>query len=61
MTKLEIVCVIVGMIGFIAPIRIKVEPPFSFADVLGSLAFLIRYIICGLMVLLPLYFRLWRK
>ena len=61
MTKIEIACVIFGIIGLIEPLRIKVESPVDIADILLVLTFLLRYVICGLMILLPLYFKLWRK
>lgn len=60
MTKLEIACVICGIIGILSPARIKVEQPVNIADIFVSITFLSKYIICGLMILLPL-FRLWRK
>ena len=61
MTKFEIVCVICGIIAFLYPIHLKVTPPVTLADVLITLAVIIRYLICGLMILLPLYFRFWRR
>lgn len=61
MTKIEIICVIGGLIAFLYPIHIKVKPPVTFADVLITFAIIIRFLVCGLMILLPLYFRFWRR
>lgn len=61
MTKLEIACVICGLIGSLYPLRIKVTSPVTLADVLAILTIIFRYIVCGLMILLPLYFELWKK
>lgn len=61
MTKLEIACVICGLIAFLCHLNIKVTPPVTLADVLITLAVIIRYLVCGLMILLPLYFRFWRR
>ena len=61
MTKLEITCVICGVIAFLYPLNIKVTPPVTFADVLIVIATIIRYLVCALMILLPLYFRFWRR
>ena len=60
MNKLEIACVIVGLIGMLMPARIKISTA-NFADILVALGFWTRYVICGLMILLPLYFNLWKK
>ena len=61
MTKLEIACVICGLLAFLCPLTLNVTPPMTFTDVLVVLAVIIRYIVCGLMILLPLYFRFWRR
>lgn len=61
MTKIEIVCVIGGLIAFLYPFNIKITPPVTLADVLITLAVIIRYLVCGLIILLPLYFRFWRR
>lgn len=61
MTRIEIVCVIGGLIAFLYPLHIKVTSPVTLADVLTILAVIIRYLVCGLMILLPLYFRFWRR
>ena len=61
MTKVEIACVICGLIAFLYPFNIKITPPVTLADVLITLAVIIRYLVCGLMILLPLYFRFWRR
>ena len=60
MTKLEIACIIVGFIGFLTPLKLKLDNQ-GIADIILVLALLIRYLLCGVMILLPLYFNLWRK
>ena len=62
MTKLEIACVVCGLIGILIfqPTRMKIDN-CNFADVL-LIAMLIIKDLCFLaMIVLPLYFRLWRK
>ena len=61
MTKIEIICVIGGLIAFLYPFNIKVKSPVTLADVLVTLAIIIRFLVCGLLILLPLYFRFWRR
>lgn len=60
MTKLEIACIIVGFIGFLTPLKLKLDNQ-GIADIILVLALLIRYLLCGAMILLPLYFNFWRK
>lgn len=60
MTKLEIACVICGLVGSLEPLQIKVTSPVTLGDVLTILTIMFRYTLRGLMVLLPLYFRFWR-
>ena len=62
MTKLEIACVVCGLIGILIyqPTRIKLDNG-NFADIL-LIAMLIIKDLCFLaMIVLPLYFRLWKK
>jgi len=60
MTKLEIACVVCGLIGILCfqPTRIQIGKSFD------SILMLVREIIVNLcflaMIILPLYFRLWR-
>ena len=59
MTNLEIACVIVGLIGMLLPIKFEVKTPVPLADILVTITVLVRFVIFGLMIILPLYFRLW--
>ena len=61
MTKLEVVCVIIGFIGMgsMADFRIKIDNWKE--GVVLLLVVAMRTVPFLLMVLLPLYFRLWRK
>ena len=60
MTKLEVACVVCGLIGILCfqPTRIQIGKGFS------NILMLVREIIMNLcflvMIILPLYFRLWR-
>ena len=60
MTKLEVACVVCGLIGILCfqPTRIHIGKGFS------SILTLVREIIMNVcflvMIILPLYFRLWR-
>lgn len=60
MTKLETVCVVCGLIGILCfqPTKIHIDKSFSgilmvFREIIMNLCFLA-------MIILPLYFRLWR-
>ena len=65
MTKLEITCIIIGFIMFIgcSPYSVDKEDK-SLTPIEISRHIMIRMvvtrIICGFMILLPLYFRYWR-
>lgn len=61
MTKLEIACVICGLIGILAyqPTHIKIEKG-NIADIILLIMFIIRDLCFTVMIILPLYFRLWR-
>ena len=62
MTKLEIACVICGLIGILIyqPTKIKVEKN-NVADIFMCLSLIIKDLVFLAMIILPLYFRLWRK
>ena len=62
MTKLEIACVVCGLIGILVyqPTHIKLENG-NFADIMLLLMFMIKDLCFLTMIILPLYFRLWRK
>ena len=61
MTKLEIACVICGLVGILLslPIHIEIEN-WNFADILLIVMLIIKDLCFLAMVVLPLDFRLWR-
>ena len=61
MSKLEIACVICGLIGILVyqPTYIKLENG-NFADAIMLAWFILRDLGFLLMIILPLYFRFWR-
>lgn len=61
MTKLEIACVICGLIGILVyqPTHIKIENG-NVADILMLVMFIFKDLGFVSMIILPLYFRLWR-
>ena len=61
MTKLEIACVVCGLIGILIyqPTRIKIDNG-NFADILLIAMFILKDLCFLTMIMLPLYFRLWR-
>ena len=61
MTKLEIACVVCGLIGILVyqPTYIKIENG-NIADILFIAMFIIKDLCFTAMIILPLYFRLWR-
>ena len=62
MTKLEIACVICGLIGILIyqPTKIKVEKN-NVSDIFMCLSLIIKDLVFLAMIILPLYFGLWRK
>lgn len=62
MNKLEKACVICGLIGILVyqPTHIKLENG-NFADIMLIISFIMKDLVFGSMVILPLYFRFWRK
>ena len=61
MTKLEVACVIVGLIGSLLylPTTIKIENG-NLADIMSLVALIVIRLCFLAMVPLPLYFRYWR-
>lgn len=64
MTKLEIACIIIGFIMFIGCSPTSDDEDKSPTPIEISRHIMIRMvvtrIVCGFMILLPLYFRYWR-
>lgn len=61
MTKLEIACVIVGIIGMILSHPTKMGHCESKADIVAYIALIESKLAFLSMIILPLYFRLWRR
>ena len=61
MTKLEIACVIIGLVGMILSTPTKMGHCKSKADIIAYIAFIGSKLAFLSMILLPLYFRLWRR
>ena len=61
MTKLEIACVVCGLIGIFVyqPTYIKIKNG-NIADIMLLIMFIIKNLCFTVMIILPLYFRLWR-
>lgn len=60
MTKLEMACVIMGLIGLFCNGGIKAKGSAKSVIAAALISFL-EMAVCALMVLLPLYFRYWRR
>lgn len=61
MTKLEITCVIIGLIGMILSHPTKMGYCKSKADIVAYIALISSKLAFLSMIILPLYFRLWRR
>lgn len=61
MSKLEIACVICGLIGILVyqPLSLRIENG-NIADIFPVIMLIVRNICFLAMIVLPLYFRLWR-
>lgn len=61
MTKLEIACVVCGLIGILVhqPTHIEIENG-NIADIILLIMFIIKDLCFTVMIILPLYFKLWR-
>ena len=61
MTKLEIACVVCGLIGILVytPTHIEIKKG-NIADIMLLIMFIIKNLCFTVMIILPLYFRLWR-
>lgn len=61
MTKLEIACVIIGFISFLFQTDTKLNVKGKTSVVFAMIQIIVGYLISFAMIILPLYFRLWRK
>lgn len=61
MTKLEIACVIVGIIGMILSHPTEMRHCKSKADIVVYIILIESKLVFLSMIILPLYFRLWRR
>lgn len=62
MNKFEKACIICGLIGILVyqPTYIKLENG-NFADIMLIISFILKDLVFGAMIILPLYFHFWRK
>ena len=60
MTKLEIACVVCGLIGILGFQPTKIYMDKSFSSILMFVREIIMNVCFLVMIILPLYFRLWR-
>ena len=61
MTKLEIACVIIGFIGMVLSIPTKMNHCKSKADIVIYISFILSKLAFLSMIILPFYFRLWKR